>query len=116
MISTGQQRYALLSAVTSGISTYIPGANFNDLTVYVQGTGTTSGGTIAVEEAEWDVLNGGTMPAGAWSQITTIAASGLSGGQQALHLPRGSYGAVRVNITGAITGGGTVTITARGIC
>jgi len=115
MISTGQQRYMLLSNVTTGISPYIPGANFNDLTFYFVGTGTISGGTVVIEEADWDVLNSGTMPGGAWGQVTTVPPAGFSAGAtQAVHLQRGAYGAVRVNITSPLTGGGTVTVTARG--
>ncbi len=70
---------------------------------HVRGAGTITGGTIIIEEAlDPDY-------AGTWSQITSIAASGLTGGaEQVIHLVDATLGSVRARISSNITGGGSV--------
>lgn len=83
-------------------------------TVYLRSDGPVAGGSIVIEEADWDgrasVPYGGT-----WSVVTTIAASTFSGGAQvAYHLAAPSAWAfLRVRVSGAITGGGTVSVSLR---
>jgi hypothetical protein len=76
-------------------------------TFYFRGIGTTSGGTILVEEADWGPQE---QPyTGTWSLVTTVAASSITGNQQfAYHPPNACYGWIRVRISSAITGGGSV--------
>lgn len=74
-------------------------------TVYVEGTGTISGGTVLIEEA---LTTGYT---GTWSLRATVTASGLTGGAvQAVALV-GIVSAVRARISSTITGGGSITAT-----
>lgn len=79
---------------------------------FMRSLGTTSGGTIVIEEADWGP---GEAPySGTWSAIQTIAASTFSGGAQlAVHITDSAYGWVRVRISSPITGGGTITAAAR---
>lgn len=83
-------------------------------TVYLTSVGTTSGGTITIEEADWDPLSGQPY-GGTWSIIGTATnASAVTGGATlAVRLPVGAYGYVRVRISGAITGGGTISASLR---
>lgn len=70
--------------------------------VIVKGTGTISGGTISIEEA--DTVD----YAGTWSVITTVTASGLTGGAiQVVHID-GLIRALRARISAEITGGGSI--------
>ncbi len=87
------------------------------LTIVIQGTGTTSGGTLTIEEALYniDIPSDGfpITPAysGTWSTIgAVINASDVSGGKQEVIHAEGSFWAVRVRISSNITGGGTVTV------
>lgn len=84
--------------------------------VYLTSFGTTSGGTIAIEEAapEDVSVNLGNAPVfgaavGNYSLITTINASDFTGTkQEAVHLQSRAYYFVRARIATAITGGGSV--------
>jgi hypothetical protein len=115
-MAAGQRRVSLLSLVTvdATIGGPVDVSAYRCLTVYLKSVGTTSGGNIVIEEADWDdqadVPYGGT-----WSVITTIAASTFSAGAQiAYHLPAPSaYAWLRVRISGAITGGGTASASLR---
>lgn len=111
MQSLSTKKIKLLSAVTStaaGVSLPIATEGRDEIVFYVQGDGTTSGGTMKIEEAMYDPADG--VYSGTWSQIgSDIAASGLSG-QSAYHVSPNAYGFVRFRISGAITGGGTVTV------
>jgi hypothetical protein len=82
----------------------------DEVVVYFQSNGTTSGGTLKIEEASW--TDPGPVYAGTWSQIgTDIAASSFTGTAQiAYHLSPNSYHYIRVRISADITGGGTVTV------
>ncbi len=75
-------------------------------TFYIEGTGTTSGGTVLLEECSDESF------AGTWSIIQTITASTqLTGGLcLAVHAPA-VYGVIRARISSAITGGGTIAMT-----
>lgn len=82
-----------------------------DLTLYLIGYGTTSGGTITYEEStddpETEQPYGGT-----WSIIGSANnASDVSGGKQkATHLTVSAYSRVRARISDAITGGGSISV------
>lgn len=98
-----------LTGVTSGTSVYIEGAG-RDITLYLQSIGTTSGGTVTIEEAGWskdEKPYGGT-----WSKVADVNASTFSGGAQAAqHLSSPTpYQYLRVRISSNITGGGTVAV------
>jgi hypothetical protein len=78
--------------------------------------GTTSGGTVTIEEADWDPFDSAQIYSGTWSAIgSAVAASTFTGGAQvALHLPApAAYAFVRARITGTITGGGTISVALR---
>lgn len=83
------------------------GGQCERVTVILQSTGTTSGGTVTIEEAYYTPQE--TPYTGTWSIIgTAINASSFTGtAQLATHLA-GSYWAIRVRISGTITGGGSV--------
>lgn len=84
------------------------------LKLYLTGVGTINSGVVTVEEADYDadknVPYGGT-----WSAIATINGSDVTADvQKAYDLPVEAYGFVRVRISTAIGGGGTVTAVLRG--
>jgi len=82
------------------------------ITIYLRSIGTTSGGTILIEEADWGPNE--QVYSGTWSQIASIAASSFTGGAQtAYHVTDSSYGWLRVRISSAITGGGTILASMR---
>lgn len=83
---------------------------YTNLTFYVTGIGTTSSGVITLEEAHINPATANTY-AGAWSAITTVNASDVTGGaQKAVHLSPSSYSHVRAHITTVIGGGGTISV------
>jgi len=87
------------------------------VTIALQSTGTTSGGTLSIEEAYWKDLDGaGPDPvyAGTWSVIQAVSASSFTGGAQLVVHVLGSVWALRVRISSDITGGGTVSVWAWG--
>ncbi len=121
MPSTSQARTLLLgtdvagaiTGVTSGVSQPINAAAQNQLSFFFASQGVTSGGTILIEEADWGDQD---LPyTGTWSVITTISASSFSAGAQlAYHTTApAAFGFVRVRISAAITGGGTITAVLR---
>lgn len=81
-----------------------------NLTLSVQGTGTTSGGVITLEDAYYDV--NGPVYAGTWDAITTVNASDVTGGKQKTVCVQGNFWAIRARISSDITGGGSVTVVA----
>lgn len=82
------------------------------LTIYFQGSGTTTTGTLAIEEAFYDRTS--LQPTGTWSNIQTVNASELTtGASKAVHIT-GSAWAVRVRVSAQVTGGGSVTAWAYG--
>ncbi len=101
-----------VTGVTTGTSIPVLREVDNIISIYLRSIGTTSSGTVLIEEADWGPLE--QVYSGTWSQIQSIAASTFSGGAQvALHITASSYGWVRVRISSAITGGGTITAVAR---
>lgn len=120
-ISLGPSLTKILDTVSaaSGTGTSRPlrthGAD--EVVFYFQSNGTTSGGTLKIEEAAW--IDSGAAPeavyTGTWSQIgSDISASSFSGNAQlGYHIPVTSYSYVRVRISADITGGGTVTVYAK---
>jgi hypothetical protein len=110
-MNAGQRRIPLFPAGTATTVASIPieSSAYRYNTVYLTSVGTTSGGTITIEEANWDPLTG--VPyGGTWSIIGTATnASALTGGATlAVRVPVGLYSYLRVRISGAITGGGTI--------
>jgi hypothetical protein len=86
------------------------GATAKDVTFWFTSEGTTSGGTILLEEADLASYTG------TWSLLATQAASGFTGGAKlAVHIRLGSGAFVRARISSAITGGGTATVTLTGL-
>jgi hypothetical protein len=81
----------------------------------MQSAGTTSGGTVTVEEAYYDPLKGDPAYAGTWSTIgSAINASSFTGGAQLGFHVLGSFWAIRVRVSSDITGGGTIAVWAWG--
>jgi len=82
-----------------------------DVAITFTSEGTTSGGTLVIEESDQNPYTG------TWSQIgSTINASAFTGGaKQVYHIRMGAGGWFRVRIATTITGGGTVTVTASGM-
>lgn len=107
-------RTALLTDVTTGSSQAIDVSQCEALVLRLFSTGTTSGGTIIFEEADWDNL--ATAPyAGTWSQIASIAASSFTGTASTMyHVSPNAFSYVRIRISSDITGGGTITASLRG--
>lgn len=103
-----------VTGVTTGTSTWFQLDASGLLAIYFRSIGTTSGGTIVVEEADWGPLE---QPySGTWSTITSQAASGFTGGAQlGYHSQLAAFAYVRVRISSTITGGGTVTVVSRTI-
>jgi hypothetical protein len=88
--------------------------NCERLTVVFQSTGTTSGGTILLEEAYYDLDHGDPVYAGTWSLLATVSASTVSGTAQQTQHFAGSFYAVRARISADITGGGSISVWAWG--
>ncbi len=83
------------------------------VTVVLQSDGTTSGGSVSIEEAYW-FPDTDPVYAGTWSVVQAVNASSFTGTkQQVVHLT-GSFWAIRVRISGDITGGGTISVWAWG--
>ena len=83
------------------------------ITVYLRSVGTTSGGTVIIEEADWGPLE--SIYSGTWTQLLSQAANGFTGGAQlAYHVPPDvEMGYIRVRISSTITGGGAITAVLR---
>ncbi len=101
----------LLTAATTGNgSIFDPAGKIARCTVVLQSTGTTSGGTVSIEECFYPDI--GTMPgveyAGTWSVIQAVSASTFTGGAQVVVHVQGSVNKLRARISSTITGGGTV--------
>ena len=78
----------------------------NGITIVLQSTGTTSGGTVTIEHAYYDV--NGPAYTGTWSQVALVNASDFTGtAQKIFHYP-GSFWAIRTRVSSDITGGGSV--------
>ena len=118
MTSAAPFRAILLNGVTTGTSQPYDCKDFPYLVVYYTSTGTTSGGSVTIEEADFSDQPSSDQPyTGTWSAIDAArAASSFSGGAQlAIHLQVAAYAYVRVRIDSNITGGGSISATLRGV-
>lgn len=79
------------------------GAAHSDVTVYVIGTGTITGGSVQVETAYTPGYSGSWAAVG--SAVTNAA---LTGGKTAIVQAKGPLRCVRANIASNITGGGSI--------
>lgn len=85
------------------------------ITIILQSTGTTSGGTLQIEEAYFDPDTTPGGYTGTWSAIgSAINASSFTGGAQLATHVSGSFWAIRVRVATDITGGGSVSAWAWG--
>ena len=101
-----------LTGVTTGTSQPIDYKSHGIVTFYLRSIGTTSGGIVLIEEADWDEKE--QVYSGTWSQVASIAASSFTGGAQtAYHVTDSSYGYLRARISSTITGGGTIMVSLR---
>ena len=107
-LTQGPLRVVLFEGKTVIISQPQKVNHYSNLTIYLKGAGTINGGTLLVEEADFDTTSG----AVAWSSVTgdvPIDCTEVSGGaQKAYQLPIGAYSYVRARTGDAITGGGTI--------
>lgn len=112
LLGTDQNGPTAAVGVTTGASQPVPRENDGILSFYFRSFGTTSGGTLLIEEADWGPQE---QPyAGTWSLVATVTASAFTGGAQlAVHIADSSYGSVRVRISSDITGGGSVLVSMR---
>ena len=102
----------IMTGVTTGQSSPQSCLGHTLITVFISGQGAVAGGTVIIEEADYDPRYG--VPyAGTWSQIQNVAVSALAGGaQQAIAMGPRVFSYLRVRIGVAITGG-TVSVTMR---
>lgn len=108
----GSVSAGVLTGVTTGTSQPIYIQAVDHPTIYLASQGATTGGTVLIEEADW--ADNEQPYTGTWSQVASTAASTFTGGAQiAIHLPIASYAYLRVRISSAITGGGTVSASFR---
>ena len=117
MAAVGARRLLLLgtenadgsvTGVTAGISVPVDCLGWGAVKIYLRGIGNTTVGTVALEEADWGP---GEAPfSGTWSQIVTaIATTSFTGGKQlATVVPLSANRFIRVNITAAISSGGSI--------
>lgn len=101
-----------VTGVASGQSVPLNRENDGVIVIALRSIGTTSGGTVSIEEADWGPLE--QVYSGTWSQIASIAAASFSGGAQLLtHILDSAFGWVRVRISSPITGGGSIMASSR---
>lgn len=101
-----------VTGVTSGQSVPLNRENDGVIVIALRSIGTTSGGTVIIEEADWGPLE--QVYSGTWSQIASITAASFSGGAQLLtHILDSAFGWVRVRISSPITGGGSIMASSR---
>lgn len=97
----------LLNGQTGTVTTAaIDARGFSNITVYMIGAGTVSGGAVKISEAH------AADYAGTWSDVdVTLTPTAVTGGAvQANSLPVGAYGFLRAQVTSAITGGGSLSL------
>lgn len=113
MGASASRRVAIAAGSTAGASQPVDRSQVSLLSYYLTSTGTTSGGVILIEEADWDPESEPDYT-GTWSQIASINASSFTGGAQvAYHVSPTSLGFVRARISSAITGGGSIKVVER---
>ena len=121
MAHTAPQRKLLLgtentdgtaTGVTTGTSPWVQADASGLVTIYFRSVGTTSGGTVLIEEADWGPFE--PPYSGTWSQVQSQAASGFTGtAQLAVHVTLSAFAYFRVRISSTITGGGTILVSSR---
>lgn len=101
-----------VTGVTTGTSQYVKLDGTGLATFFLRSVGTTSGGTVLIEEADWGPSE---VPySGTWSLLSSQTASGFTGtAQLAVHVTAAAFAYVRVRISSTITGGGTVLASVR---
>ena len=101
-----------VAGVTTGTSIPVNREVDNLNAIILRSIGTTSGGTVLIEEADWGPQE--QVYSGTWSQIQSIAASTFSGtAQLVLHITPSAMPYLRVRISATITGGGSIMAVAR---
>lgn len=105
----GTSSGGVVSGVTSGMSQAINRLGQEEVSLYVRGIGTISGGTLLIEEADYG--DDEAPYSGTWSQLASIACSDVTGGaQKGVHLTLGAYGYLRARISSNVTGGGSIAV------
>lgn len=101
-----------VAGVTTGQSRVLEFPSSSYVTFYLTSIGTTSGGTIVIEEADFAPAT--VMYNGIWGAIQTISASTFTGGQQLpVHIMATPYGYLKIRISSPITGGGSIMASLR---
>lgn len=101
------------TGVTTGTSQYNFPRGHMLVSFFFQSVGTTSGGTVLIEEADFDPATDKGYE-GTWSTVATVLASSFTGTVMlAQHYGPVAWGALRVRISSAITGGGTIIVSTR---
>lgn len=89
-------------------------SEYRYVTVFYTSVGTTSGGTVILEEATYDRTTD-PIYGGTWSQIESRAASTFTGTVTlANHLAPSAYHWIRARISASITGGGSISVVLKG--
>ncbi len=111
LIGTRNDDGSLTGASSAVVSQPINVLGCDCVSIYFESVGTTSGGTLKIEEAAFDPTRLHPYSA-TWSQIgSDQAASGFTGGAQlATHIGPLAIDWIRVKISADITGGGTVLV------
>lgn len=101
------------TGVTTGSSIPVFPRNAKHLVFYLASQGTTSGGTVVLEECHYSPEFSNPYT-GTWSLLQTVNASTFSGGAQiAAHFGPNAFAVVRARISSNITGGGTVSVVVK---
>ena len=104
LLGTGSEDTSF-TGVTTGTSAPINSKEYDELAITFESVGTTSGGTLLIEEASRPNYSG------TWSQVASVSASAFTGGaQQVYHVSPSKYDYLRVRISSTITGGGSVLV------
>jgi hypothetical protein len=97
-----------ITGVTTGTSQPIDVRGYPLVSVVLESVGTTSGGTVSIEQALWDPSKGNQPYTGTWSVIQSVAASTFTGTAQLfVNVSAIANGWIRIRISSTITGGGT---------
>ena len=119
--NAGPARAVLFTNQTAIGSENVPfdASSYTNLTFYIIGTGTINGGTILLEECDYDGAEDAPY-GGTWALIGTITATSVTGNVQSAYHAVSSggsfaFGFVPPRITGTITGGGSVSVVLRAV-
>jgi hypothetical protein len=105
------QGLPLASSADETLGPWVDVRGLPNVTAYLQSSGTTSSGVVSFEEMAPATVGGQPFGAstGNYSVISTANASDFTGGaQKAYHLPEAAYTFVRMRISTAIGGGGSI--------